>query len=90
MLNISELIETLTPTDLAEALGVSVQAISNMKARGAIPPGHWPAVVELARKSPALSKQITFERLVEIHRAKPAARQRESSASIHQKRAGAV
>jgi hypothetical protein len=74
---------------LAGALGVSVQAISNMKQRGAIPARHWPAVVELARKNPTLSK-VTFEFLAEIHRPKTARRQRESSAPIHHKRAGAV
>lgn len=89
MLNLSDLIETLTPAALAGALGVSVQAISNMKQRGAIPARHWPAVVELARKNPTLS-EITFELLAEMHRPKPAGRQRESSAPIHHKRAGVV
>jgi hypothetical protein len=65
-LTVSGLIEKLTPAALQEALGVGAQAISNMKQRGAIPPRHWPVVVELAKKNPEL-KKLTWNDLVTLH-----------------------
>lgn len=47
-MTIAELIEQIGPARLAEAFGVSVQAISNMKQRGAIPSRHWLSTVRLA------------------------------------------
>lgn len=63
---VAELIEFLTPAGLETACGVSVQAISNAKARGAIPPRHWPAVIELARQKGL--KDFGLEDLTALHR----------------------
>ena len=34
---------------VAEALGIGLNALANWRARGGIPPRHWPALVDLAR-----------------------------------------
>jgi hypothetical protein len=44
---------------VAELLGLTVQAVSNMKARGAIPTRHWAPLV--AEANARLMKEITFE-----------------------------
>lgn len=47
--------------DVADLLGVSVQAVQNMKTRKKIPPRHWPRLVAAARTKGI--KQITIETL---------------------------
>jgi hypothetical protein len=61
---------------VAEILGVSAQAVSNMKARGSIPSRHWPRLVAEAKEraprpdtSPeqaAVLRDVTFENLANI------------------------
>lgn len=89
-LTVPDLIETLTPAVLMQALGVKDQAISNMKARAAIPPKHWPAIAVLCAENPKL-KSITINDIVQLHRAMPLGLHRESALRNHrQKRAGAA
>ena len=83
-LTISGLIEALTPATLAEALGVSVQAISNMKQRDAIPAKHWPGVVALARQKEDFAN-FTLDGLAALHTQARTLAQRESSSTIHQR-----
>lgn len=48
----------------AEILGVSPQAITNMKARGAVPSRHWPKLVDEAKARNL--EGVTFEALAAI------------------------
>lgn len=70
MITIGTVIEKLGGlSKVAMALGVSVQAVSNMKSRGTFPPKHWPALVREAKACGY--DPVTFESL-EIMRPDPA------------------
>lgn len=63
--NIPDLVEALGGTHvLGAALGVSVQAICNMRTRGAIPPRHWPTLIRLASENDVPG--VTLDLLVGI------------------------
>lgn len=64
--NVAGLIEFVTPAALKKAIGISDQAISNAKSRGAIPPRHWPAVIELAKQKGLTD--FRFETILALHR----------------------
>jgi hypothetical protein len=81
-ITVPDLIEKLTPAALIAALGVSDQAVSNMKQRNAIPPRHWPVVVELSKQHPDLS-HVTWEYLVTLHRPDSKVLHRESTKRNH-------
>jgi hypothetical protein len=49
---------------IADALGVSVQAVSNMRARNAIAVSHWRALIALAQRVGVAG--VTADRLLEI------------------------
>lgn len=82
LLTVSDVIEGLTPGALEKALGVSVQAVSNWKQRGAIPARHWAGVAVVAKDHPTLSI-VTLEYLAEMHRAASSGAQRERTAGNH-------
>lgn len=82
LLTVAEVIEGLTPAALEKALGVSVQAISNMKQRNAIPARHWPDIAAVAKDHPSLSI-VTLEYLAEMDKAARGAAQRERGGNNH-------
>lgn len=85
--NVAELIEKLTPAALADALGMSVQGVSNMKQRGAIPPKHHYAVAELAKQSSDEGlADFTFDDLRQMHSDRGQCGQRVSPPANHQRR----
>lgn len=89
MLTVAALIEILTPAALGKALGISVQAISNMKQRGAIPPRHWPEVARLTAEIAGYEK-FNVSDLVAMHTRGGNSAHRESGAENHpRRRAGA-
>lgn len=47
--------------EVSDQLGVTVQAVHNMKTRKKIPPRHWPRLVEMAQSRGL--KKITLETL---------------------------
>lgn len=51
--------------DVADLLGVSVQAVQNMKTRKKIPPRHWSRLVEAARAKGL--KKLTIEELAKSY-----------------------
>ncbi len=64
MMTIAELIDHFGLQPMAAILGVSSQAVWNMKAKQAIPPKHWLAVARAAQE--AGLEGITFEVLAEM------------------------
>lgn len=51
MRTLDDIIQSLGGSqDVAALLGVTVQAISNMKARNSVSPVHWPALVQAGRE----------------------------------------
>jgi hypothetical protein len=53
----------------AEIMGVTPQAICNMRSRGKIPPKHWPSVIRAAEKHDR--KDITLDALAKLSEGKP-------------------
>lgn len=49
--------------EIGDRLGVTGQAISNMKQRNDIPPRYWPALIDLAREK---GKQVTTDALMQL------------------------
>lgn len=69
----ASLLRDLGKLDLiASRLGVSVQAVSNMRARNSVGPAHWPALVALAAEVGV--QGVSIDRLAEMYRA-PATQQ---------------
>lgn len=51
-------------SELGRAIGATPQAVSNMRARGSIPPRYWPRLVEAAKARGIAG--VTFETLSAI------------------------
>lgn len=66
MPSISDIIEDLGGLQgVSGLLGVSPQAVWNMKSRGSIPPKHWPVLVRAAREKGQC--HITLDTLEAVH-----------------------
>lgn len=66
MMTIPELLDRLGGLKkVPELLGVSAQAVSNMKSRNTIPPKHWLTLVRAAQN--AGLEGVTFEAMAELN-----------------------